>query len=143
MVNSVEFAQRLGEILKFYGITAAAFSDMVQVNRSTISHLLSGRNKPSLEFVLKVLNAFPEVELFWLLNGQGHFPTQTKIEDQRQNPVVEKEQNASKTLFDVPNPPSSSEITPADAQIHQALNDTEVEQIVIFYKNGSFKHYRP
>ena len=36
--------------------------------------------------------------------------------------------------FDVPNPPSSSEITPADAQIHQALNDTEVEQIVIFYK---------
>ena len=74
MVNSADFAKRLGEILDFYGISAAAFSEMIAVNRSTISHLLSGRNKPSLEFVLKVLDAFPEVELYWLLNGQGHFP---------------------------------------------------------------------
>ena len=75
MVNSKDFAIRLQKILDFYAITATAFSDLIDVNRSTISHLLSGRNKPSLEFVLKVLEAFPDVELYWLLNGQGHFPT--------------------------------------------------------------------
>ena len=143
MVNSAEFAKRLGEILDFYGITAAAFSDMVEVNRSTISHLLSGRNKPSLEFVLKLLNAFPEVDLFWLLNGQGCFPTPTEILDQKQNSGVPAKENTPKTLFEESTEEDLSKISTGNNQINGELNDTEVEQIVIFYKNGNFKSYRP
>ena len=75
MVNSEEFAKRLEKILDYYGLSATAFSEQIDFNRSTISHLLSGRNKPSLDFVMKVLDEFPEVELFWLLNGKGHFPS--------------------------------------------------------------------
>jgi len=75
MVNSTEFAKRLQKVLDFYGLSATAFSEKIDFNRSTISHLLSGRNKPSLEFVMKVLNQFPEVGLYWLLNGKGNFPS--------------------------------------------------------------------
>ena len=74
MVNTSNFSKRLQKILDFYGVTATSFSEKIAFNRSTISHLLSGRNKPSLDFVMKVLQKFPEVELYWLLNGKGSFP---------------------------------------------------------------------
>ena len=77
MVNTEEFIKRLERILQFYGLSASAFADKIQVQRSSISHLLTGRNKPSLEFVLKVVKTFPEVNLYWLLNGKGSFPAKS------------------------------------------------------------------
>ncbi len=68
MVNSLDFGNRLQKILDFYNISATELSNQISFNRSTISHLLSGRNKPSLDFVMKLLQKFPEVELYWLLN---------------------------------------------------------------------------
>ena len=66
--------------MEFYGLSATAFSEAIDFNRSTISHLLSGRNKPSLEFVMKVVQKYPEVELYWLLNGKGTFPAENQTE---------------------------------------------------------------
>ena len=140
MVNSADFAKRLGEILDFYGISAAAFSEMIAVNRSTISHLLSGRNKPSLEFVLKVLDAFPEVELYWLLNGQGHFPA-PPINQPTITPVVNSISNDSE----------SSHTKQQQTQVNQnsSMNQKKgedfgpIERIVVFYQNGKFKTYTP
>jgi hypothetical protein len=40
------------------------------VQRSSLSHLLSGRNKPSLDFILKIVDVFPDVDLYWILNGR-------------------------------------------------------------------------
>src|SRR5680860_1443242 len=77
MVNSSDFIERLGHLLQYYNLNASAFADKIQVQRSSISHLLSGRNKPSLEFVLKVVKNFPDVNLYWLLNGKGTFPSET------------------------------------------------------------------
>ena len=74
MVNEKEVADRLAEIIAHYKLTASAFAERIDVQRSGISHILSGRNKPSLDFVLKVVRTFPEVDLYWLLNGKGKFP---------------------------------------------------------------------
>lgn len=74
MVNTIAFKERLEQILSHYELNASAFADTIGVQRSSISHLLSGRNKPSLDFVLKVVREFPEVNLYWLLNGKGNFP---------------------------------------------------------------------
>lgn len=119
MVNSLEFSKRIEKILSFYGISATAFAQAIDFNRSTISHIISGRNKPSLEFVLKVVNTFPEVELYWLLNGKGSFPTQqdsiVPISEVKQKPTPKVDVNTS----------------PA------------IDRIVIFYKDGSFKEYLP
>lgn len=75
MINSPDFVKRLEKILEYYQLTATAFAEEIDFNRSTISHLLSGRNKPSLEFVMKLLQKFPEVEMNWLLLGKGNFPS--------------------------------------------------------------------
>ena len=74
MINNLDFAHRLNKVMDYYQLSAAAFADKINVQRSSISHLLSGRNKPSLDFVLKVLEEFTDVELYWLLNGKGSFP---------------------------------------------------------------------
>jgi len=78
MVNEKEVADRLSQIMAHYQLTASAFAEQIEVQRSGISHILSGRNKPSLEFVLKVIRAFPEVDLYWLLIGKGSFPQEIK-----------------------------------------------------------------
>ena len=54
MINVEEFAKRLNIIMDFHQLSAALLADKIEVQRSSISHLLSGRNKPSLEFVLKI-----------------------------------------------------------------------------------------
>lgn len=64
MINQEEFISRIQKIMDYYGMTASAFAERIQFNKSGISHLLSGRNKPSLEFIMKVLDAFPEVSLY-------------------------------------------------------------------------------
>ncbi|HAE71921.1 MAG TPA: transcriptional regulator, partial [Flavobacteriaceae bacterium] len=74
MINSPDFIKRLQIIIDYYQLSAATLADKIDVQRSSISHLLSGRNKPSLDFVLKLIKQFPEVNLYWLLNGLGNFP---------------------------------------------------------------------
>ncbi|WP_179345084.1 helix-turn-helix domain-containing protein [Winogradskyella ursingii] len=124
MINSSEFTKRLQKVIDFYDETASSFAEKIGVQRSSISHILSGRNKPSLDFVMKVLHAYPEVELYWLLNGKGNFPSQ----------------------------PKNSESHKQDSQAHQVPQiktdqvhgpDSDIEHIIIFYKNGSFKRYKP
>ena len=69
MINSKDFSKRLEKIIDFYGETASSFAEKIGVQRSSISHILSGRNKPSLDFVLKILDTYPEVELYGVLKG--------------------------------------------------------------------------
>ena len=129
MVNSQEFAKRLQKILDYYSVSATAFSDEIEVNRSTISHLLSGRNKPSLDFVLKVIQHYPEVELYWLLNGKGSFPSTKSSSEEIEEISVDKE-NVSLATEN------------SDRKSILPIQDPEVDRIVIFYKDGSFKSYK-
>lgn len=72
MLNTEEFIKRLEVLFDHYSLSAASFSDKIGIQRSGISHLLSGRNKPSLDFVMKIIATFPEVDLYWLLTGEGN-----------------------------------------------------------------------
>jgi plasmid maintenance system antidote protein VapI len=133
MVNSKEFTVRLEKIIDFYGLSATAFSEKIDFNRSTISHLLSGRNKPSLEFVMKVVQTFPEVELYWLLNGKGSFPSESKTPETKLFPDSSHTNNETvkeKVVFQDSNKDASKNVS-----------NSEIDRIVIFYKDGSFKAY--
>ena len=91
MINTEDFIKRLQKVIDYYGESASSFAEKIGVQRSSISHILSRRNKPSLDFVLKVLSSFPEVELYWLMNGKGHFPSEkTKTQDHQISEVKEK-----------------------------------------------------
>ena len=133
MVNIEEFAKRLKIIIDYYETSAASLAEKIDVQRSSISHILSGRNKPSLDFVLKVLKAFPEVELYWLLNGVGEFPKESKLVEPTPTLFSSNENNITAKeitkITKVINPPEKME--------------DDIERIVIFYKNGTFKNYKP
>ncbi|MGB5821326.1 MAG: helix-turn-helix transcriptional regulator [Saonia sp.] len=119
MVNSADFIKRLEKIMDYYGLSASAFADSISVQRSSISHLLTGRNKPSLEFVMKVIKAFPEVNLYWLLNGKGIFPSNLPQDATTTSPLKKK--------TDFTAVPSSKSI----------------DKIIVFYTDGSFESYEP
>ena len=121
MINNEAFAKRLQKVIDFYGESGASFAEKIGVQRSSISHILSGRNKPSLEFILKILSYFREVELYWLINGKGEFPSQNKTNDIK----VESSSPEVKT------------------KIVENIKDTkEIDRIVIFYSDGSFKSFQ-
>jgi len=140
MVNIEQFAKRLNILMDYYEISAALLAEKIEVQRSSISHILSGRNKPSLDFVLKILKAFPEVELYWLLNGVGHFPKQVEIQESA--PTLFSTNKESEVKIETPKSISkvvSNEIVSKEKEI---VNQ-EIERIVVFYRNGSFKNYMP
>ena len=68
---STTMVDRISLLLKAKNISASQFADEISVQRSSISHVLSGRNKPSLEFVQKILKRYPEINPDWLLFGKG------------------------------------------------------------------------
>jgi len=49
----------------------SSFADLIGVNRATISHVLSGRNKPSIDFLDKMIRAFPDLNSNWIVSGDG------------------------------------------------------------------------
>ena len=133
MINSEAFIKRLQKVMEYYGESASSFAEKISVQRSSISHILSGRNKPSLEFVLKTLTAFPEVELYWLMNGKGEFPAQQKTTQEISSPTPP--QNIT-----TPNPPKIESIQ--NSLNLEVDNNKSIERIVIFYSDGSFKNYQ-
>lgn len=93
MLNTEDFIKRLENLFEHYGLSAASFSDKIGIQRSGISHLLSGRNKPSLDFVMKIIATFPEVDLYWLLTGEGNSiksDTEKSSGQQNQKSTAEK-----------------------------------------------------
>lgn len=136
MVNTEKFASRLNKIIDYYDLSAASFADKIEVGRSSISHILSGRNKPSLEFVMKVVKNFPEVELYWLLNGKGKFPAVSGSSNET-DPATKKEP--------IREPVSGTEIskpvTPSPSLPISGKPGKQIQKIVIFYTDGSFEAF--
>ena len=62
---------RIEKVIKAESLTSTRFADAIGVQRSNISHILSGRNKPSLDFIQKVLTTFSNLNSDWLLFGRG------------------------------------------------------------------------
>ena len=63
--------EKIEEIMRSEGLTAAEFAEKTGINRSGLSHIMNGRNNPSLDFVMKIHHAFPSATLDWLLDGDG------------------------------------------------------------------------
>ena len=62
---------RINLILKAKNITARQFAEEIGIQPSGMSHILSGRNNPSLDFVMKVIRRYPEIDIQWLMFGKG------------------------------------------------------------------------
>ena len=158
MVNTDDFIKRLEILLDYYSLSASVFADKIGVQRSSLSHLLSGRNKPSLDFILKIIEVFPDVDLYWILNGKGTFPKSevkmgTNIETPTplntigitENKIEEVPNLFSEKVVDTKNVLQENFLNNfSNTQISPSLkNESEIDRIVVFYKNGTFKNYVP
>lgn len=63
--------QRLQQFLTLEQLSPSKFADILGIQRSGISHILSGRNKPSYDFIERILTKFPNLNAEWLLLGKG------------------------------------------------------------------------
>ena len=66
---------RIQELMKKKGVSASDFSKKINVQRSSISHIINGRNKPSLEIVTKICKVYPDIKLDWLILGENYEST--------------------------------------------------------------------
>ncbi len=154
MVNNEDFGKRIQKIMDFYGISASAFADYMGVGRSSISHILSGRNKPSLDFVMKIVDAYTDVDMQWLLYGKGSFPKPEKTPIHEKTPSSETDDISNvasapitasdQDLFSqaVPEKEIALQNTPPLEKIPPSVfTENNINRIVIFYTDGTFESY--
>ncbi|RZK10853.1 MAG: XRE family transcriptional regulator [Flavobacterium sp.] len=148
MVNTDDFIKRFEILMEHFGMNASSFADKIGVQRSSISHLLSGRNKPSLDFVMKILDIFPDVNLYWILNGKGNLlkdevgfleAFQTKKEEDH-TPTFTPDLASEKKMEPESEVVISKNKSP---EIQNLKKDSEIFKIVLFYKDGTFKDFNP
>lgn len=126
----MEIKDRIRMIIDSHKLSAGAFADRIGVQRSNVSHVLSGRNKPSFEFIEKVLLAFPKVQAHWLMTGK-HL-----------NAVEEKEQQPVKPNIEEPHQPYPRVADLLEAAPQQAYRK-QIVKIVTFYSDFTFDTYFP
>ena len=116
MLNNKLVAERIAKIIKENNLSASSFAKMIGVQRSSISHILSGRNNPSLDLLLKIHNAFNYISLEWLILG-----------DNSMEKTLEETQNVDKSELIID---------------EKELSDNKqslLREIVYYYNDGSFE----
>ena len=156
---------RINLLLKAKNITARQFAEEIGIQPSGMSHIMSGRNNPSLDFVTKVIRRYPEIDANWLLLGKGemyaseaslpepvHRPEPTlfadepdelpKVEEPSREPLYqdeairEEEAAAYKPSYMVSAPePQASEPQPTSTRT--------LERILFIYSDNTFSECRP
>lgn len=133
------------EILDVYNLNASEFAEKIDVQRSGISHILSGRNKPSLEFLIKIKRAFSELRWDYILLGKKPM-TESEyriIENQRierENDDYESPPTLPEFNFEVSKENEKVEIRDImTSSIDEKLDSKTIKKIVWFYSDNSFE----
>ncbi|HKL03053.1 MAG TPA: helix-turn-helix transcriptional regulator [Cryomorphaceae bacterium] len=115
---SVEIKDRIAAVIKVNQHTASSFAETLGVQRSSVSHVLNGRNKPSIDFIQKMLEKFPRVDAGWLITGKDPSPTAAKEESPTKLPIEKLKSGKS-----------------------PSLEKKEIEKIVVFFTDNTFESY--
>jgi transcriptional regulator with XRE-family HTH domain len=127
--------ERIREILETKNMSPSRFADEIGVQRSSISHILSGRNKPSLDIITKIVRRFPELGTDWFLEEE-------EPEEETYYPPV-KRPAAAETQAPQPAITASPNTDPVHAAIQSDNSGKTVERILVFYTDRTFTEYRP
>ena len=119
---------RIKMVIEHLELSVSAFADEIGVQRSSMSHLLNGRNKPSLDFVMKLVETYPEVSLDWLLKGNGNFPAKAEATE---------ESIIYKTNTDVKGVEKNESKKADEVSLFQKSSE-EPYKIIMFYTDGTF-----
>ena len=162
-MDTKDAGKRIKQLLEYYEITASSFAERIQVQRSSISHILSGRNNPSLDLIYKIIDTFPEINPMWLIAGKG---TMRQL-DLFENKDVKETRHQAENIFDFDDeqdlqsetivtqlPPKATirkkrQIKKEEQTLQTSLpfvsdnEEKEIEKIMVFYKDKTFSVYKP
>ena len=128
--------RRLQQFLELEQLTPSRLADILGIQRSGLSHILSGRNKPGYEFIYKLLLKFPQLNSEWLITGKGK-----PYKDQQT--VSSVAYNAPDTPPELPffQPIQQSENSIEPPIPEEILQKRNVKRVTIFYSDGSFEEF--
>lgn len=142
---------RISHILRAKNLTATQFAELMQIQPSNVSHLLSGRNKPSLDFLIKLKEVFPEYNYEWIILGKKPITTNDsniiskesvfdKVEITQHNENVEDTENVIVSK----SPDLDTNDNPVDSLIPKITNNSSsssLKQIIYVYDDHTFEVY--
>ena len=124
MIRHSEIIDRVKKIISTHGLTNSSFADKIGVPRSSISHVLSGRNNPSLDLIIKILQSFDGISANYLLSGDVLTPIQ---------PITDKDQEYNNmTLF----PELYLKKEPKE---EIKIDEDLVKSVILVYENNKFE----
>ncbi len=136
--------ERLNSLLKYLKLTSSQFADEIGVQRSSVSHVMGGRNKPGFDFIRKILSRFPEISADWLITGDGEMlrgKSKTEYEmfeseeERREEP--EKEHKVREKAM------NKGILKDSENETGEENKKQQIERIIIIYKDKSFEEYNP
>ncbi|MES2730653.1 MAG: helix-turn-helix transcriptional regulator [Bacteroidota bacterium] len=128
--------EKIKNILLIKNLTPSRFAEEIGVQRSSISHILSGRNKPSFDIIQKILRRYPDLGMEWILSDDS-----ITSEDNSTAPIpktIKAELMAGTTTRNIVKE-SNSTVSP----LAENAPAKEIEKILIFYKDKTFTEYKP
>lgn len=152
--------KRLLSFLQSEDLNPTRFADRIGVQRSSISHILSGRNKPSYDFLVRIMEAFPQLNAEWLLTGKGKmyksdisiqptlFDQIVTDKDSPHKANLAESTNKQDVFQSFANKNKQSRILEKEIPeeiVYKSKQDkpnVEIERIVIFYTDRTFKDYK-
>lgn len=143
---------RIRQFMDYKGLSSSELADSIGVQRSNVTHVLQGRNKPGFLFISKLLETYPDVNAKWLITGQGNmvvgepethtdlFTTaQAQVEKEAEPVVTTTKSTNEEPVALINNVKTDSDLVNTIV----ASNTQEIERIVIFYTDQTFKQYLP
>ncbi|HEY4786238.1 MAG TPA: helix-turn-helix transcriptional regulator [Bacteroidales bacterium] len=135
---------RINKFLNQEGLSATKFADEIGVQRSSVSHILSGRNNPSFEFIQKILIHYKNLNADWLLLGNGSM--YKKVEQmnlftpQPSMPAVKHSDLFQKPEEKLSSPESDKNVQSVPES--EILPSKQIDKILIFYSDKTFEEFK-
>lgn len=130
---------RILEFLRNENKSSAQLADDIGVQASGISHILSGRNNPSLDFIMKMLNKYPFISTDWLLFGKGSMYKEPKM----QNLFEQSYSESSNIPFKESYTQESQNVITGQKSVSVAKMPSSIVKIIWFYENNTFEEFFP
>lgn len=137
--------ERFKQLLEEKNLTATRFAALIKVNASAMSHILNGRSKPGFDVLDKIAQAFPEVNLNWLISGKGSMYNNSTVPEGSAADALNHELKEKKRIVEprkaIPVLPleniSPDEIPATGGHVKQK----KIKRIILFFEDGSFEDF--
>ncbi len=133
---------RIEQLIKDKGLTSVKFAETIGVQASSISHVVSGRSKPSFDFMEKIKNKFPEINMNWLISGEGEMYNYGNRD--MLNFEAKEEKNTS-NFYREEEVKKQEQQTQVPHELFYTNNDKTkvIERVVVFFTDKTLKEYKP